>query len=136
MTLREAAAPYYKAQDFNCAESILLGGNDLYNLGLSVQDVLLISGFGAGCGCGRTCGAVAGSIALLGKLQLKHRAHETPEFSKNCAAFIAAVEAEFGSIDCAVLKPMFITSEQRCYGTVAAIADVFEAHLSKSGAVK
>ncbi|MFI3169177.1 MAG: C-GCAxxG-C-C family (seleno)protein [Faecalibacterium sp.] len=134
--LKEVAQKYYLSQDYNCAEAIVLAGNELYGLGLDPQDVFLLSGFGGGIGCGKTCGAVAGSIALLGRLQLKQRAHETPDFAKNCAAFIAAVEAEYGSADCAVLKPKFMRPETRCFGTVEAIADVFEAHLTKCGIAK
>lgn len=133
MTLKETARKYYVEQDYNCAEAILLAGNELYQLGISKEDILIISGFGAGMGCGATCGAVAGSIALLGKLMLKSHAHESSRFSPNCAAFIAAVRAEYGSELCADLKPMFKTEEMRCFGTVEAIADTFEAHLTKSG---
>ncbi len=134
--LREVAAKYYGEQNYNCAESILMAGNEVYDLGLAPGDVRLISGFGGGIGCGSTCGAVAGCVALLGRLQLKEKGHENPAFGKNCADFIAAVQAEYGSIDCAELKPKFITPEARCVGTVEAIADVFEAHLVKSGVVK
>ncbi len=129
MALKELAKKYYAEQSYNCAESILLAGNELYQLELSKEDIHLISGFGGGCGCGKICGAVAGCIAMLGRLQITDKAHTTPNFAANCASFIEAVEAEYGSSNCADLKPKFMNDQTRCLGSVEAIADVFEQHL-------
>lgn len=136
MALREIATKYYLEQGYNCAEALLLAGNELYSLGIGEKDLLIISGFGGGMGCGSTCGAVAGCIALLGRLQLEKAAHESETFGPNCAAFIAAVKEEYGSCDCSDLRPKLAGDKPRCVGTVEAIAEVFEAHLSKSGIVK
>ena len=45
--LKEKALSYYDA-DYNCAESILRGGNDAYGLGLDENALKVIAGFGGG----------------------------------------------------------------------------------------
>ena len=40
--------------------------NDVYQLGLSQEDTKLVAGFGGGMGVGGTCGALAGSLAVIG----------------------------------------------------------------------
>ena len=41
---------YYK-DNYNCAETLILAGNDPYNLGLDENTAKVMAGFGGGCGC-------------------------------------------------------------------------------------
>lgn len=123
MTLREQAKKYYTDEGKNCAVSILLAGSDVYGLGLGAEDAKLVVGFGGGMGCGGTCGALAGSIALLGKLFAGRE-----DFRTICAEFVKTFEdaLECNSIDCSVLCPKYKTEERRCEETVLRAADLLE----------
>ena len=44
--LRDKVYAYYIEQGMNCAEAMLLGANDEYELGLSPESANLIGGFG------------------------------------------------------------------------------------------
>ena len=63
--------------DLNCAETILYGANEAYNLGLERETMKLAAGFGGGMAIEDLCGALTGSIMVLGKLFVKERAHES-----------------------------------------------------------
>ena len=49
MTLGEIARKYYVEDKLNCAVSVLMGANDVYNLGLTMNDAKLITGHISGC---------------------------------------------------------------------------------------
>ena len=68
MSLKELAQVYYNEKGKNCAEALLLGANDTFNLGLKDEDAKLLVGFGGGMGCGSVCGCLAASISILGKI--------------------------------------------------------------------
>lgn len=127
--IRDYAKKYFLDQDHNCAESVLLAANEALNLGLTEEDTKLISAFGGGMGCGSTCGALAGVMAVYGKLTVKERAHATEGFKDNCAALKAAFEAKLGSTFCKELKEQYSTPEERCLRVVELAADVLDAHL-------
>ena len=104
----------YLEQDHNCAESILLEANEVWDLGLTKEDVKLVSGFGGGFGCGKTCGALCACVAVLGRLFVTGRAHATPDFKELCGDFVRRYEAAFGGTDCAGLKACHAVEGQRC----------------------
>ena len=43
-----------KAEDLNCAEKILYGANEIYDLGIDKNDLKMAAGFGGGMGVGIT----------------------------------------------------------------------------------
>ncbi len=69
--LKEKAHYYYGTLGKNCAEGLLLAASDIYNLGLTENEILLFAGFGGGMGCKSTCGALSGAIGVLSKLDRK-----------------------------------------------------------------
>ena len=71
--LVEKAKNYYANHNYNCGEAILLAANDVYQLGLSQEDTKLVAGFGGGMGVGGTCGALAGSLAVIGKKYIEKK---------------------------------------------------------------
>ena len=123
MTLTEQAKKYYTDEGKNCAVAILLAGSDVYGLGLGTEDTKLVVGFGGGMGCGNTCGALAGSISVLGKLFVGRE-----DFRAICAEFVKAFEDTLGcnSTNCSVLCPKYKTEERRCEETVLRTADLLE----------
>ena len=124
--LKDRVPYYYNQCDCNCAETMLRCANDEWNLNLSADAYRAIAPFGGGCGCGEFCGAIAGSLAALGEMQIKVRAHVTEGFPELCAEFTQACEASLGSLKCEKLKEMYRTEEERCIKTVLLAAEVLQ----------
>ncbi len=126
---RERLRSYYLEQDHNCAESILLEANEVWDLGLTQEEIKLVSGFGGGLGCGRTCGALCACVAVLGRLFVTGRAHATPDFKELCGDFVRRYEAAFGGTDCAGLKACHAVEGQRCFSLVEGSMELLEDHV-------
>lgn len=129
--LKERAGYYYAQDDRNCAESMLLGANDVYELGVDVSAAKLIAGFGGGMGCGGTCGALAGGISVLGALMVKEKAHKTEGFSAACKEFVRRFEEEMESRECADIRKIRIKEGKRCLDTVETAAEILETYLKE-----
>ena len=130
--LADVAERYFLQGDFNCAESVLLAANDVYELGLDKESChRLVSAFGGGMGCGLLCGAIAGAMAALGQVAVNERAHVTEGFKELCADTAAKMEEALGSVNCSVIKPEFFVEGRRCAETVRRAADVLEAQMEK-----
>lgn len=129
--LKEKAVAYYRDDDRNCAEAILMAANDVYKLGLSPETIHIIGGFGGGMGCGDACGALSGAVAVLSAMDKAPKAHESETLKADCAALAAAFEAKLGSTRCDVLTPKYKTEADRCVKTVQLAAEVLADFLKK-----
>lgn len=128
---KEQVNEYYIEKDHNCAESTLLVANDNFGLGLTLEDMKLVSGFGGGFGCESFCGALCGSISVLGKLFVEGRAHATEGFGALCAEYVKRFENELGSTCCAELKKKYFVEGQRCKETVIKNAELLETYINE-----
>lgn len=131
--IRDYTQKYYREENCNCAESVLLAASDALNLGLTIEDARLICAFGGGMGCGSTCGALAGSMAILGKCMVSDRAHTTEGFKESCAALKKAFEERLSSTLCEDIRKNNFDETERCFRTVKIAADVLEEHLKTLG---
>lgn len=122
---------YFITRDYNCAETILRVADEQYGLGLREQDFKLVSAFGSGLGCEKTCGALCGALAAIGRLKVEERAHVTENFKELCAGFVQKFEDELGSIDCDMLKLKYRNDETRCLKTVVLAAHALDAYLKE-----
>ena len=130
--LADVAENYFLQGDFNCAESVLLAANDVYELGLDKDSChRLVSAFGGGMGCGLLCGAIAGAMAALGQAAVTERAHVTEGLKELCADTAAKMEEALGSVNCSVIKPELFVEGRRCAETVRRAADVLEKQMAK-----
>ena len=130
--LADVAERYFLQGDFNCAESVLLAANEVYELGLDRDNChRLVSAFGGGMGCGLLCGAIAGAMAALGQVAVTERAHVTDGFKDLCAETAAKMEEALGSVNCSVIKPELFVEGRRCAETVRRAADVLEKQMEK-----
>ena len=130
--LADVAENYFLQGDFNCAESVLLAANDVYELGLDKESChRLVSAFGGGMGCGLLCGAIAGAMAALGQAAVTERAHVTEGFKELCADTAAKMEEALGSVNCSVIKPELFVEGRRCAETVRRAADVLEKQMAQ-----
>ena len=125
MTLREI----FLEKDCNCAEAVLLWGNERYGLGVAPEDVKLVSGFGGGLGSGENCGALLGAMAALSKMLVRERAHATPGFREACAELVDRFRAGLGSIECEELKERYRRPDVRCLYVVERAAAVLDGYV-------
>lgn len=127
MVLAEKVMEYYAEKEKNCAESVLLAANDQYDLHLTEDDVVLLSGFGGGMGCGKLCGSLAGAIAVLGKCYGNRE-----DFRDICAQFVSAFEKKLDcqSIDCTPIAARYKNEKTRCLSAVLLSAEVLESFLA------
>ena len=105
---------YYLNKGFNCAEACLRAANDRWKLGITQEDLKLLSAFGGGMGCGKTCGVLAAAMAVLGRMAVQENAHSTPDFRSLCGSFVRDFEAQTGGTDCKVLRPLYQQPDVRC----------------------
>ena len=137
MMLADVAEKYFLEGDFNCAESVLLAANEVYDLGLDKENChRLVSAFGGGMGCGLLCGAIAGAMAALGQEVVNTRAHVTEGFKELCAGAAAEMEEALGGVNCSVIKPALFVEGRRCAETVRRAADVLEKKMDALRAAK
>lgn len=129
--LKEIAGKYYLEKKCNCSEALLYAANEYYDLGLSVESLKIMGGFGGGMGCKTTCGALSGSIAALSCMFMQGKAHETPDMMKISGGFVKKFEEKLGDTLCSVLEAQNKTPETRCVKTVELAAEALEEYVAE-----
>lgn len=114
----------YLEKDRNCAEATLIAMNEEYNLSLDENSIKLIGAFGGGMGCGKVCGALAASIAVIGRLEIEDRAHASESLKGHCAEFVSRFEAFAGGTDCVDVKKKCFVEGERCLKAVLGNAEL------------
>lgn len=112
--------------DLNCAEKILYGANGAYHLGLDKEALKLAAGFGGGMAIEDVCGALAGSIMVLGRLFVKERAHESTRIKDLTKELFESYRRAMGEIDCAPLKAKYRTEECKCRDVILKAAEILD----------
>lgn len=128
MLAEKIAEGYGKKEDYNCAEMILCGANEVYGLDLDDHALKTAGGFGGGLGVGSVCGALCGGIMALSSLLIETTAHQTKDLKRFEEEFLKGFEQEMGSILCVDLMPRFRTQERGCMEVVKKAAE----HLDKA----
>ena len=105
---------YFPGKGYNCAEALLHFANDEFSLGLSEDEMRLVSAFGGGMGSGEACGALCGAISAIGYMTVTTKAHDTPELKPLCAKYVKAFSEALGGVNCRDLKPRHFNEERKC----------------------
>lgn len=116
---------YGNEQNYNCAEKILYGANEVYNLGLGKETMKLAAGFGGGMGIESTCGALAASVMVLSKLFVENTARES-NIKEITSEFLNRYESEMKSIECAKLRKDYRNEEKGCYDVIMKAARILD----------
>ncbi len=122
-----------KEEDFNCAEKILYGANEAYDLGLNKESLKLAAGFGGGMGIENTCGALTASVMVLSKLYVNDVAHESDRIKQLTGELLEAYEWEMGSINCAQLKNDYRTILSGCDEVIIKAAEILDGIVEREG---
>lgn len=123
--LKEVAVKYYR-QGYNCSESILRAGNEVYQLGLHDRDMIMSAAFGGGFQIGDVCGALCGAACVISSRYVETKAHDCEDLRPLTQKLVIAFQKRMGSRQCAQIKPVFHTKELKCENTVAVSAEVLE----------
>lgn len=117
---------YGNDQDFNCAEKILYGADQVYRMNLNKSALKMSAGFGGGMGIEITCGALTAAVMVLSNLFVKQNAHESGKIKHLTQEFFSAYRREMGSIDCAPLKFNHRTEEFKCHNVIVKAAEILD----------
>jgi C_GCAxxG_C_C family probable redox protein len=115
-----------KDRDFNCAEKILYGANEAYQLGLNHDALKMAAGFGGGMAIEGTCGALTASIMVLGRLFVKDNAHESTRIKELTKELFQEYQKAMGAIDCAPLKAKYRTEAIGCRDVIFKAAEILD----------
>ena len=129
--LKEAAIKYYR-MGYNCAESMIHAGNEVYNLGLCEHDMRMTACLGGGLMVKDVCGALLGSICAISCKYIETKANDhQPEVKLIAEKMVYAFERELGSRLCKDLKPSPFPKDVKCERVVGDCADVLAQVISE-----
>jgi len=117
---------YTKEYDLSCSEVMIYAASDEYNMNLKSETFKTMSSFGGGMGIESVCGAVTGSLAVIGILFTKERAHEGDRVKKLCQEFFQKFEARIGTDNCAVLKAKYRKQDIGCRVMIETAAEILD----------
>ncbi|MCJ7788655.1 MAG: C-GCAxxG-C-C family protein [Candidatus Atribacteria bacterium] len=117
---------YGVKEDLNCAETILYAANQIYHLDLNSDSLKLAAAFDGGMGIESVCGALAGSLMVLGRLFIKETAHQHPEIKELSKELFDTFQKEMGDILCKPLKDKYRTEEKKCREVILKGAEVLD----------
>lgn len=123
---------YYIEDNFNCSETTLRLANDYYHLNITEDDLKLISGFGGGFGCGMVCGNLCADIAVISKIFVKEKAHESSTLKQLCKAFVSEFRKKFGGTSCAYIKKRVAVDQNRCLKAVEENFELLKDFISRN----
>lgn len=126
---------YGTKEDLNCAEKILYGANQVYNLGLDDQALKMSAGFGGGMGIGNVCGALTASVMVLGLLFVKNNAHESSRIKTLTQELFITYRKEMQDINCGPLKAKYRTDEIQCRNVIAKAADILDKIIERENSI-
>lgn len=125
--LVEKVKKYYEEEyDLNCAETIIYAANEEYNLELDKKTLKTMAAFGGGMAIESVCGAITGSLAVLGIIFTKERAHESDRIKELTKEFFNKFEEKFGTSSCNKLKEGYRTEESRCSVMLYSAAEILD----------
>ncbi|TWH51793.1 C-GCAxxG-C-C family (seleno)protein [Sporomusa sp. KB1] len=103
--MKQAAGQNFRA-GYNCAEAIVRAFRDAMQLDISDEALRMASGFGGGLGhAGCLCGALTGSIMVLGMLQGRENKEQSREpIYTSSHEFHNLFREKFGATCCRILN--------------------------------
>ena len=116
---------------YNCAQAILYGANEYYNLNLDAKALKLITPFGGGMCTGNTCGMLAGGIAVIGVLFAEDMPTQNLKMKEVTRYWIEQFEREFQHINCSQIKAINVKNNEGCANLILRAADLLESVIEK-----
>lgn len=118
---------YYTTEyDLSCSEVMIYAANDEYSMDLKSETFKTMASFGGGMGVESVCGAITGSLAVIGILFTCERAHEGERVKKLCQEFFKKFETMLNTNNCAVLKANYKKEDTGCRIMIETSASILD----------
>lgn len=124
---------YGKNQGFNCAEAMIYAANEEYGLMLDKKALKTMAAFGGGMGVEETCGALTGSLAVLGILFVDDKASESNKIRTLSKEFVESFRQKLNTENCKKLKDMYRKDNGKCDFIVETAAEVLDEIVCREG---
>lgn len=112
---------------YNCAQAMLHGANDYYQLELDPKTMKMIVPFGGGMCTGSTCGMLTGGTAVIGVLFAEEMPTDNLKMKEVTQYWIEQFAKEFGDENCSFIKENRPKEEEEnCRNLILKAADVLE----------
>src|SRR6056297_807114 len=106
--LKEKVVKYYSGErELNCAEAMIYGANEEYELNLDQKALDTMASFGGGMGVESVCGALTGGLAVLGVMFTCNKAMDAKKRKAIVTDFYKGFEKRFGTDHCQCIKDKF-----------------------------
>ena len=129
--LGDIAKKYYQ-EGYNCAEAMLIGSNEYYDLNLNKNTFNTMIGFGGGINIDDLCGAISGGVASIGAtLGGDSKPDEKEVVRKITIDFINAFELKKSCIECKQLKSLYRDEHSKCADLVKDTGEILEGLLAE-----
>ncbi len=115
----------------NCAQAILHGSNDYYNIGLEPKALKLIAPFGGGMNIGSTCGMLTGGLAVIGALFAEDMPTTNNTMKEASHLWIQQFEREFQNTNCNLIKKINLKNNEGCAHLILKAADILQEVIGK-----
>ena len=109
----------------NCAETVLSRVNDSYQLDFTPENMTFAATFGGGMGIEDKCGAVTGSLMILGYLFRPPTGRDAPA-REISVEFLKNFKTRMDSLDCGELKPVHRTEAEGCEYIISTALEVLD----------
>lgn len=119
-------------ENHNCAERILLGANQAYNLELPPEALRMAAGMGGGLGVGALCGPVNAAVMVLGRVYATGVGLESPGMREKVKQFLETFQEREGSFECAVLRAGQKNARKRCDEMIWQVARQLDEEMAKT----
>lgn len=115
----------------NCAEKIIRGANETYDMGLNADATRLMAGFGGGLAIGSTCGALCGAMGVISHMFVKDDAHKSEMLKFISKEFLMKYQQKMGGLDCNYLKDKYYDKETACTFIISTAAELLDEIVEK-----
>ena len=115
-----------KEYDLNCAEILIYAASDEYNMKLKKETLKAMSSFGGGMCIESVCGAITGSLAVIGILFTKEKAHEGDRVKILCQELFQKFQSKLGTNNCAKLKAEYKKEDSGCRVMIETAAQILD----------
>ena len=131
--LEDAVGKQYSRSDIerNCAEAMIYGANDEYKLDLPEEAFYTMGAFGGGMRIKSICGAVTGSLAVIGILFNSEVYAKQERMKRIAEEFLEKFEKRYGHLECSVLRDKYRDPVIGCETTVRMAAELLERLIEK-----
>lgn len=116
---------------YNCAESILNGSNEYYDLNIDKRALKMITPFGGGMYSESTCGMLTGGIAVIGIMFAEEMPTKHLKLKEITRYWIEEFEAALKNINCRLIKDINLKRDEGCANLILKAADILEGVVEK-----